>query len=86
MIRVVLPAGAPTWAVCISLAGVLLIGLVFGLARLTRAALPATPPERLDWWKCYWQHRRDLRCDRWRRHEQRYAWRHPARPGEMSQL
>ena len=40
----------PLCVVSISLAGVLLIGLVFGLARLTRAALPATPAERLDWW------------------------------------
>jgi hypothetical protein len=33
MIRINLPVGAPMWVVSISLAGVLLIGLVFGLAR-----------------------------------------------------
>ena len=71
MIRVILPAGAPVWAVGISLAGVVLIGLILGLARLTRAALPGTPAERVEWWKCYWRHRRALRRDRWRRHEQR---------------
>ncbi len=85
MIRISLPAGAPVWVVSISLAGVLLIGLVFGLARLTRAALPTTPAERLDWWKCYWQHRRDLRRDRWQ-HERRRASRHPARTGELGRL
>src|SRR5271170_7819478 len=74
------------WAVGISLAGVVLIGLILGLARLTRAALPGTPAERVEWWKCYWRHRRALRRDRWRRHEQRRAWRHQARPGETSRL
>lgn len=39
VIHINLPVGAPMWVVSISLAGVLLIGLVFGLARLTRAAL-----------------------------------------------
>ncbi len=86
MIRINLPVGAPMWVVSISLAGILLIGLVFGLARLTRAALPATPAERLDWWKCYWQHRRNLRRDRWQQHERRHASRHPAPPGELSRL
>ena len=47
VIRVILPAGAPVWVVGISLAGVLLIGLIFGLARLTRAALPARLPNAL---------------------------------------
>lgn len=84
MIRLSLPAGAPTWAVGVSIAVVLLTGLIVGLAWLARAALPATPAERLDWWKCYWQHRRDLRRDRWRRHVQRHAWR-TAPAGDLSQ-
>ncbi len=86
MIRISLPAGAPVWVMSISLVGVLLIGLVFGLARLTRAALPTTPAERLDWWKCYWQHRRNLRRDRWQQHERRHASLDPARPAELSRL
>ncbi len=44
MVRINLPVGAPMWVVSISLAGVLLIGLVFGLARLTRAAFSQRLP------------------------------------------
>jgi hypothetical protein len=73
MIHVGLPTGAPMWLVGIFLASALLVGLV-------RALLPQTPAERLDWWKSYWQYRRALRRDRWRRHEQRRAERHALRP------
>lgn len=76
MIHIGLPAGTPAWIIGISLAGVLLIGLIYGLVRLVRAALPATSAERLNWWRYYWEHRRDLRHDRWRRRDQRRLRRH----------
>jgi hypothetical protein len=71
VVRISLPPGAPTWLVGLSLAGILLVGLVYALVRLVRVALPDSPAERLDWWKSFWRHRRDLRHDRWRRRDQR---------------
>lgn len=71
-----LPAGAPTWAVGLSLLCPVLVTLIYGLGRLARAVLPDTSAERLAWWKYYWQYRRDLRRDRWKQREQRWARRH----------
>jgi hypothetical protein len=79
VIHISLPAGTPMWLVGVSLCGVLLMGVVYGLVRLIRVALPETPAERLDWWKSFWKYRRDLRHDRWKRHEQRRARRHLSR-------
>jgi hypothetical protein len=58
-----LPIGAPAWAVSLSVHSPMLITLVYGLVRLARATLPGTSTERLAWWKCYWQYRRDLSLD-----------------------
>jgi hypothetical protein len=69
--HVSLPAGAPAWTIGLSILGPTLIALIYGLVRLVRAALPETPAERLDWWWYYWQHRRDLRHDRWEQRERR---------------
>jgi hypothetical protein len=71
--HITLPAGAPTWTVGLSILGPMLIALVYGLVRLARATLPDTPAERLAWWRYYWQYRRDLRRDRWKQREQRWA-------------
>ena len=86
MIRIDLPAGAPGWLAATSLASVLLIGLIYSLAWLIRGVLPTTPAERLDWWKYYWQHRRELRRDRWRRHDRRNALRHGISSSELSRF
>jgi hypothetical protein len=84
VIRISLPAGSPTWLISLWFAGVALIGLLLGLVRLVRAALPGAA-ERLDWWKYFWAHRRQLRRERWIRREQRRDRRHARRSSESNQ-
>jgi hypothetical protein len=86
MIHISLPAGTPAWVVVISLVGVFLIALCFGLVRMLRAALPDTPGERLDWWKSFWDHRSKLRHDRWERQDRRRLRNLPTNPAEHDRL
>jgi hypothetical protein len=41
------------WVIGLALAATLALGMLFGLVKLVRAALPDTPAERLDWWKYF---------------------------------
>lgn len=76
MVHVALPSGTPSWILVLAVSGALLIGVLYGLVRLVRAALPDTSDGRVAWWRLFWEHRRILRRDRWRRHQQRHARRH----------
>ena len=72
--HVSLPAGAPAWAIGLSILGPVLAVLVYGLARLVRAALPDASADRLEWWRCYWQYRRELRQDQCERRRTPEDW------------
>jgi hypothetical protein len=76
VIHVSLPAGTPLWWVILSCIGIIILGVIYGLVRLVRVLLPDTSADRLSWWLHYWEHRRELRQDRWKRQDERQAKRH----------
>jgi hypothetical protein len=82
MIHVSVPAGTPQWIIALSLVGAVLIGLCYVLVRLVRAALPETSVERRIWWEDYWNYRRDLRRERYRRRDRRHTQRRSRKPDE----
>lgn len=77
MIHISLPSATPIWIVGLSLGGTFVIGSLCALVRLARAALPVASVDRLDWWTHYWEHRRDLRHERWKRRDERHLRRYP---------
>jgi hypothetical protein len=66
------------WGVMLSCAGVILVGVIYGLVRLVRVMLPDTSADRLSWWMHYWEHRRELRQGRWKHQDELRAQRQPS--------
>lgn len=72
MVHISLPGATPIWIVGLSIGGMFVTSSLCALVRLARAALPAASADRLDWWTHYWDHRRDLRRERWKRRDERH--------------